>query len=601
MTATAGRNARSIDPILLSVLANRFESIVREMAHTLQRAAYSPLMSVSRDFSCAIVTADDQLLASAEGLPVQNYGADIQTAHMVQTHPDLAAGDAFLHNDPYNGAPHVPDLGVLVPIFAGGRHVFTAIAKGHVVDSGGPYPGGEAIDAVDVHAEGTLVFPATRVERDYREIEDVTRLARRHVRFPDQWYGDYRAMLGAGRTAERRLADLIEKYGVELVERAATDWLDYSERVMLTEIRKLPAGHLVATNRLDPMPVAPDGIPLRAAVTVDPDHGYIDVDLRDNIDCVPAGINASVSCTISAVMQGVFGVVDPGVPHNAGAFRRVRIHLRENCIVGIPRFPASLSMSTSVPTSRVINLVQSAFAQLGDGWGVAEGGVDLGVSYSEIRGHDPRKGADYLAFFPVGNNGGPGSAHADGWLTYTVPCVAGLLYRNSVEVDERSFPIRFEMLRLVPSSGGAGRHRGAPTVEVGFGPTSAPMTVGSVSDGYQTPARGVCGGSDGSLTAGYLVGRDGTRRPLPPTFSVELEPGECVVGYGAGGGGYGGPLDRTPHTVLRDAEEGWILFEDARDVYGVVLVATGGGRFEVDAEATAALRDSLRSANSVPR
>lgn len=592
MTATAEHDARSIDPILLSVLANRFEAVVREMSYTLQKAAFSPLISVSRDFSCAIVTADNQLLASAEGLPVQNYGADMQTAQMVENHPDLAPGDAFLHNDPYSGAPHVPDLGVLVPIFVEGRHVFTAIAKGHVVDSGGPYPGSEAIDAVDVHAEGSLAFPATRVERDYHENEDITRLVRRHVRFPDQWYGDYRAMLGAGRTAERRIADLVAKYGVELVEQAATEWLDYSERMMITEIQKLPAGHIIAENRLDPMPVAPAGIPLKAEVTVDPESGYIDVDLRDNIDCLPAGINASVACTISAVMQGVFGTVDPSVPHNAGSFRRVRIYLRENCIIGIPRFPASLAMSTSVPTSRVINLVQAAFAQLGDGWGVAEGGVDLGVSYSEIHGHDPRKGQDYLAFFPVGNNGGPASSLSDGWLTYTVPCVAGLLYRNSIEVDEQRFPVRFEMLRIVPSSGGHGRHRGAPTLEVGFGPTHAPMTVGSSSDGYETPARGVCGGLDGNLTAGYRVDLEGTWHPLPPTFSIDLVPGEHVVGYGAGGGGYGDPLDRDPEAIRKDAEEGWIRFEDAQGVYGTVLVPVGLDRYEVDAEATFGLRSS---------
>ncbi|MFG2005498.1 hydantoinase B/oxoprolinase family protein [Spirillospora sp. NPDC048911] len=592
---------RATDPILLAVIANRFEAIVREMTHTLQKAAYSTLISVSRDFSCAIVTGDHQLLASAEGLPVQNYGAEIQTKSMCDLHSDLRPGDAFLHNDPYLGNSHVPDLGVLVPVFAEGRHLFTAVAKGHVVDSGGPNPGSESMDARDTYSEGTLVFPAVRVERDYREIEDITRMARQHVRFPELWYGDYRAMLGAVRTAERRLAELVGKYGADLVVSAAAEWLDYSERMMASEVCKIPGGRIAGEARLDPLPVAPDGIPLRVEITVDEQAGHIDVDLRDNIDCLPAGINASVAATLSAVMQGVFSVVDPGVPHNAGSFRRVRIHLRENCIVGIPRFPASCSMATSIPTSRLINLVQSTFSQLGEGWGVAEGGVDLGASYPGITGFDPRRGVDYHAFFPVGNNGGPASPHADGWVTYTIPCVAGLLYRNSVESDERRFPVRFRALRIVPGSGGPGRFRGGPTVEAAFGPTLAPMSVSSLSDGYETPAHGVRGGAAGSLAASYKVDLDGDREQLPPAFDVELAPGEHVIGYACGGGGYGDPLERDPQAVLEDVEERWVPFEDALDVYGVVLSPREDERYEVDVPATSDLRRRRRPLSATAR
>jgi N-methylhydantoinase B len=601
MMAIAERESSAIDPILLAVIANRFEAIVREMTHTLQKAAYSTLISVSRDFSCALVTADHQLLASAEGLPIQNYGADIQAKSMSDTHSDLAPGDAFLHNDPYLGNSHAADHGVLVPVFAEGRHVFTAVAKGHVADTGGAAPGGESIDATDIYGEGALVFPAIRVERDYGEIEDVTRMARLHLRFPDLWYGDYRAMLGASRTAERRLGELCGKYGADLVEQAAADWLDYSERMMASEVRKLPAGRIVAESRQDPLPPVPDGIPLRAEITVDREEGCIDVDLRDNIDCVPAGINASVAATLSAVMQGIFSVVDPGIPHNAGAFRRVRVQMRENCIVGVPRFPASCSMATTVPANRMINLIQSAFAQFGEGWGVAEGGLDLGASYPGIMGFDPRRGRDYLAFFPVGNNGGPASPHADGWVTYTVPCVAGLLYRNSVEIDERQFPVRFRMLRIVPGSGGAGRFRGGPAVEVGFGPTAAPMSVGSWSDGYETPARGVCGGADGSLAASYKVGADGTSERLPALFSIKLQPGEHVLGCAGGGGGYGDPLARDPQAVLEDVEEQWTPFEDARELYGVVLRPMDDERYEVDVEATDELRSRRVGSSTVAR
>lgn len=579
-----------LDPITTAVVANRFETIVREMTNTLQRAAYSTLISVSRDFSCALVTGDHELLASAQGLPVQNYGADIQSRSMCDLHSDLAPGDAFLHNDPYLGNSHPADHGVLVPIFSNNCHIFTAVAKGHVVDTGGP-TGDEQPLATDIYEEGALIFPAMRVERDYQEIEDITRMARSQIRFPDMWYGDYRAMLGACRIAERRVAELVQRYGLELVQGVATEWLDYSERMMTAEIYKLPSGRITNDGRLDPSEPAPEGIPLQVEIQVDSSDGYIDVDLRDNPDCVPAGINGSEAATVSAVMQGIFSVIDPDIPHNSGAFRRVRIAMRENCIVGIPRFPASCSCATSIPTNRLINLVQSAFSQFGEGWGLAEGGLELGGSYPTIWGHDPRDDKAYQAFLPVGNNGGPASPNADGWLTFDVPCVAGLLYRSSVEIDEQRFPILYRMLRISPDTGGPGRFRGGSAFEVGFGPLHSTLHLEGWSDGYHTPPRGVRGGEDGSCSVNYRVDSDGRCEQLSPTIALELEPGEYIHSYANGGGGYGNPFQRDADAVLADVAEGWVSVAAAKDAYGVVL-QTGDAElgFRVDIEQTRYLR-----------
>ncbi len=231
----------TMDPALLAVLANRFDAIVREMTNTLLRTGRSTVMSVARDFSCAIVTADDQLLSSAEALPVHVFGTHLQTAAMRRMHPGFTEGDAYLDNDPYIGNTHHADHTILVPVFIDGVHVFTAAAKAHQADTGNSIPSTYHPLAKDIYEEGALCFSMTQIQRDYTDIEDVIRMCRRRIRVPDQWYGDYLAMLGAARIAERRLKQAAERYGVDTLREFVGEWLDYSERRMRAAIAKLPA------------------------------------------------------------------------------------------------------------------------------------------------------------------------------------------------------------------------------------------------------------------------------------------------------------------------------------------------------------------------
>ena len=187
----------SLDPVLLAVIANRMDSIVREMENTLLRTGRSAVLNMARDFSCALITADNRLLASAEGLPVHVIGMEFIAEAVTELHPELTEGDAFLHNDPYLGNTHPADHVILVPVFWEGRHVFTAAAKAHQADCGNAQPTTYMPYARDVYEEGSLIFSAVRVQQGHRDVDDVIRMCRRRIRVPDQWYGDYLAMLGA--------------------------------------------------------------------------------------------------------------------------------------------------------------------------------------------------------------------------------------------------------------------------------------------------------------------------------------------------------------------------------------------------------------------
>ncbi|RJQ84199.1 hydantoinase B/oxoprolinase family protein [Amycolatopsis panacis] len=592
MTTTTGK----FDAVLTAVLANRFDSIVREMTDTLLRTGRSAVINSARDFSCAITTGDNRLLSAAEGLSVHIFGAQLQSQAMCDAHPDLAEGDAFLDNNPYIGNSHAADHTVLVPVYFEGQHLFTAVAKAHQADIGNSLPTTYHITAKDVYEEGALIFPTVRVQRDYEEVGDIVRMCKARIRVPEQWYGDFLAQIGAARVGERRLKELCAKYGVDTVKEFVENWLNYSEDLIRSEIRKLPARSLHNTARHDALdPVLPDGVPLDVKIDIRSDEGTIVVDLRDNPDNVDCGLNLTEATTRASVYAGVFNSLPTGIPKNSGAFRAVDVLIRDGAIVGRPTFPHSCAIATTNLTDRIINSIGAAFATLGAPHGVAEGAVGMSVSSAVVSGHDARYGGrPYVNQLISGVGGGPGSADADGWVTWGLPCVGGLMYRDSIEVVESKIPMLYEHLRLVPDTGGAGEHRGALAADVAYGPRFDEMTVIFPGDGQETPPRGVRGGLDGVPSRAYLVAADGTQQPLPSAGNVVVRPGETVRGFETSGGGYGDPFARQADLVARDVREGWVTREAALDVYGVVLVDDGVS-VRADDEATRTLRSLPRA------
>ena len=190
-----------------------------------------------------------------------------------------------------------------------------------------------------MYEEGALIFPAVQVQRGYETIEDIVRMCRMRIRVPDQWWGDFLAMLGAARVGERELLALAEEAGWETLDRFSAEWFDYSERRMVVALEGLPAGSLTVASTHDPIPGAPEGVTVKVAVRVDPAASRIEVDLRDNGDSLPFGLNMSEACARTSAMVGIFNALPHTVPPNAGAFRRIDVKLRRGCVVGIPGAP----------------------------------------------------------------------------------------------------------------------------------------------------------------------------------------------------------------------------------------------------------------------
>jgi N-methylhydantoinase B len=570
--ATApGTEQKLADPALLAIIANRLETVVREMINTLLRTSRSGVLNTARDFSCAIITSDNRLLVFAESLPVHVAAIALEGRAMTELHAGtLRPGDAFLNNSPYHGGTHHADHTILVPVFFGDRHVMTVCAKAHQADTGNASPTTYAPRSRDIYEEGSVNLPCVRAQRDYEDVADIVRMCQMRIRVPDQWYGDFLAGVGAARIGERLIVELYEKYGAEALDGFVEEWLDYSERRMVEELRGLPAGTWHGQTFHDPFPGVPDGVPVNVRIDIDPADARLTLDLRDNVDNVPNGLNLSESTSRSAALIGVFNSLDPDIPINDGSLRRVDVLLREGGVVGIPRHPASCSTATTNVADRLVNVVSATMATIRPEYGQAEGGLGIPASRAVISGEDPRRAdARYINQIFLGNTGGPATSDCDGWVTFIVPVSGGFCYRDSVEIDEQKYPIVVRTVEVLADSGGGGRFQGGPATLVEFGPaTASPVRVVYSSDGHHFPAGGVLGGLDGSACTVEQIDAEGRVSELPLVADIELQPGNWIRARTCGGGGYGDPRERSDELVRRDLEEGLITRACAERVYG---------------------------------
>jgi N-methylhydantoinase B len=249
-------------------------------------------------------------------------------------------------------------------------------------------------------------------------------------------------------------------------------------------------------------------------------------------------------------------------------------------------------VATTNVGERLVVTTQRTIADAWDGYGLAEGACGIGPAFAVVSGNDRRKNdSPYVNQKFLGSQGGPAGPEYDGWVTYGNSVTNGLMFRDSVEIDEQKYPIRIREIRVRPDSEGAGRRRGAPGTRVTFGPKHDRMTAAYVTDGYHHPPRGTRGGGSAAPSIAFKVTTDGTDEQLDPIAQVELEPGELLGHLLSGGGGYGHPHEREPERVRADVLARFVTIARARSVYGVAFTADAlDETLEVDEAETARLR-----------
>ncbi|MFQ5426309.1 MAG: hydantoinase B/oxoprolinase family protein, partial [Gaiellales bacterium] len=430
-----------VDPITLRVLGGAFEAIAKEMASVLFRMSYSSIIRESEDLGAGIFDAEGRELCESDSTPMHIGSLPWYIRGFLhRLRGEIQDGDVILHNHPYFGATHSPDVSVSVPIFWDGELLGFATVNGHVLDVGGSFPGINP-DAFDVYAEAKL-YHGLRWYRAGKLNEDLDRMIFDNVRTETMNRGDLNAMLAASRLGHDRFLRLVARYGADTVMSAAYDWMDYSERILRSQIAKVPDGEYPApTGWLDDDGVNRD-VPLRVETTVIVDGDGITVDLTGSNPEVPSGFNAPFegSVLVSSYYAVRTFLLDEllfpeRVPQNEGVFRPVEVIAPRGTIFN-PSFPRS-AFSRFCQVQRVVDNVFLALTEPRPEQGIA--GSSAALHAGVYSGYVPER-AEYWVHIEI-NEGSYGARYGKDAMDSVDNHLANTRNTPIEECDMR-FPLR---------------------------------------------------------------------------------------------------------------------------------------------------------------
>lgn len=577
-----------LDPVLLEVLRNAFESSADQMALILMRTAHSPIVRDAMDFSTAICDASGQNLAQGLTTPMHLGSFYDAMRHLIGQYVGrIAPGDVFIGNDPYLASgQHLPDIYVVQPVFRETALCGWAATIAHHVDVGGLVPGSNSLGAVEIHQEGLRLPFLKLVERGVLNgmLMDVIAA---NVRVPDQVLGDIHAQRAACLAGEREFGALLDRYGVATVTAYGDALQDYSERLARAAIARIPDGTYRFSDHIDGLGEQPQPVEFHVAVTVR--GAELTVDWTGTSAQVKGGINAPLSFCKSNVYAALRSIMPADVPNCHGYTRPIHVVAPVGSVLNAC-YPAPCG-ARGITGYRIVDCLFGALAQAVPDQVAADGAG--GSTLPSFGGWDG--GKRFVFSECVMGTWGATSRH-DG--QEGVPHMASNQANVPVEMIEADYPIRIERYGFEPDTGGPGRFRGGLGVLREYRMLGDDIYFGVRSDKSIHPPHGLFGGAPGATAVNLIRSRDAERSlPPMPMQPVTLHEGDVYRHVMAGGGGYGDALDRDPDSVRLDVLDGKVSVPHAREAYAVVLDASG----EIDVEQTKALRESrraLRTANN---
>jgi len=547
------------DRITVSVIQHRFVAIVAEMGEAMLRTAYSQILNSSRDFSTALCDGAGRLVAQAEHVPIHVGALPWAVRAVLDAFGDrIRPGDLYLLNDPYFGGNHLPDLTILLPVFADGRLAFWSINRAHQSDIGGATHGAYNPGATEIWQEGIRI-PPLRLYDAGELRDDVMRMIAANVRHSRDFLGDLRASIGSARLGERRVGRLIDEYGPDVAGSVVDEILTSTERQARACIRTWADGTYRGEAVLDDDGHGATDIAIRATVTKTGDA--LVVDLTDSDPQVTGFVNSSYPNTMSAVFMALAYLLDPEIPKNDGTFRPVTVLAKQGTVVW-PNPPAPVTLATNHCGQEIGEAVIKALAGACPDRALAGWSRRFRIA---IRGVDPRTGRPFIWHLFHARGGGGASAAGDGWPTAGEGQAAGGIKFGSVEVAEVRFPLRLQRHEFRPNSGGAGRFRGGvgSVLELRMR-TEAPAVANTAGDGIRHAPYGLLGGRDGAPHRYRLVSRGRARVLKTKEVGVPVRPGDVFLIESAGGGGYGDPRERDAAAKALDLANGFVTRPSAR-------------------------------------
>lgn len=574
-----------MNPIDLEVIYQSTLQIARELTLNMLRTGFSTIIKESQDFTFAIFDAQGRMVAQGIPQPLHIGPLAAQVGEIRRRFPDVAPGDAFIVNHPYQACQnHSTDICIITPMFVDQRLVGYIGNTAHKPDLGGKVPGTNAGDATDLFQEGLLI-PPIRILRRGELIDELETVICANTRTPEVTWGDISAQINTNTYGLTRFAELFKKYGTEKVLGCWQEWMDICERELRKEIAKVPDGvYGPETDYLDD-----DGIdlgkPHRISATLevrgDVLHFILDSDAqaRGPINLRPCVSRNFIQCLVKMVFI-------PRLPVNDGLSRPVQVSYPPAGSLLNPRFPAAVNMyvrPSQVTTSVAIRALARAVPGRVPAPGSAAGG-----SISSA-GRHPQTGRWYSQYEIL--SGGTG-ARPDGDGVSAMDELVVNVMNTPVEAVETEFPVRVESYGLAQDSGGPGTYRGGLGVRRQWRILGEESVINLRTDRFKFSSPGIFGAKPAHPSAASLQSGGAPARTLTSKVAgVRLRKDDLLSMEFAGGGGWGNPRERDIERVRQDVLRGYVSRDAARDDYGV----TFKDDLSVDAETTERLRGEGQS------
>ena len=572
-----------VDPILLSVFSRAFKSITDEMSISLQKTTRSPILCEAKDFVTGLYDARGDMLEQTENLPILSFSLGPVCKYIIDYFgEDIHPGDVIFHNDVFSMGNQNNDVAVYKPIFFQDRLVAWSACKGHQADIGGAVAGGYNPNATEVWQEA-LRIPPVKVWEKGKLRQDVWDLIFANIRF-DIVAEDMRAEVGSCVVGERRLVQLLEKYGVECFENHKRALFAATRKMMEAEIAAIPDGVYrgEATIYYDGRNL---GREYRIRVEITVEDGHIKFDYSRTDPQSNAFVNGTYTSSASATTLTFLQMVNPDIPHNQGMIQPLEIIIPEGTILNAA-YPAATTYGNHLCPPNA-DAIARALA------GVIPDRVTAGWNHllcSLTTGQDPRKNDKYVDICFMGLKGGSGAMKGvDGYDHIGMIDASGGLLDQDYEMFEQQTPHRLLRHEYLRDSAGCGQWRGGLGVETIFEIGADDTQLVVFGDGDVEPAFGLVGGGDGSLNSIALRFPDGEEKT---TLSLDLitgiPRGTVYRQLAGGGGGYGDARKRPAELVAAEVRNGVISVEAARELYGV---AVDPQDLTLDRETTGQLRN----------
>jgi N-methylhydantoinase B len=550
-----------MDPITFQVIQSRLSGIVQEMQDSIFRTGYSTIIRESQDASCMLMDPDANVIGEHVVLPL-HIACLPQCVRNIKTTfaGDIQPGDAFLTNHPYlGGVPHSMDMAVITPFFHDGKLTAFCGSIAHKSDLGGVVPGTGYGNAREIFQEG-IQYPPVRFVTRGEIVRDVEAILRANSRTPELVLGDIRGQVGIARLGERRLAELIERYGLEpALEAFAMQQKVTEERIRAT-LRSWPDGAYEAESWVDT-----DGITLdkrvRYHIRIEKTGDRILFDSTGCDDQTQGPVNIVPSLALGCYYFALIAMVDPALPNNGGVSRVVEAKFRKGSVLD-PYFPAATNTYMAAATAITEASLQALSGFIPHKRMAGNGGVG-GITISGTA----EGGKAFVQYESVGSAYG---AHAAGDGISAVTVLLSNARIAPVEVLESEFPSRLERFELIQDSGGPGTYRGGlvqrRTYEILTDDAQLTLRGGR----HEVPAFGLEGGKPGRLGRCVLNPEMPGERSMPSRFSgLRLKSGDRVMLERAGGGGFGDPRKRPFEHIVDDVIDGYVSRDAAIEDYGV--------------------------------